>query len=108
MVSGRKKGTKEKKKKKKKAGSPWRDSNSRPLVYKTSALTTELQRRRVVMMPSITVLLECVYSGITSILRPTVVSQARPFPFHSTDRFSIGRILKAIGTAEGKGFDLRD
>ncbi|KFD45992.1 hypothetical protein M513_13148 [Trichuris suis] len=24
--------------------SPWRDLNSRPLVYKTSALTTELQR----------------------------------------------------------------
>ena len=59
MTSGKKRLGKKKsrKKKKKKAGSPWRDSNSRPLVYKTSALTTELQRRRVVMMPSITVLL---------------------------------------------------
>ncbi len=27
--------------------SPWRDLNSRPLVYKTSALTTELQRHAV-------------------------------------------------------------
>ena len=32
-------------KKKKRTCSPWGDSNSRPLVYKTSALTTELQRR---------------------------------------------------------------
>ena len=31
--------------KKKRTCSPWGDSNSRPLVYKTSALTTELQRR---------------------------------------------------------------
>ena len=30
---------------KKRTCSPWGDSNSRPLVYKTSALTTELQRR---------------------------------------------------------------
>ena len=28
-----------------KKNSPWRDLNSRPLVYKTSALTTELQRQ---------------------------------------------------------------
>ena len=34
-----------KKKKKEKNHSPWRDLNSRPLVYKTSALTTELQRQ---------------------------------------------------------------
>ncbi len=33
------------KKKKKVDESPWRDLNSRPLVYKTSALTTELQRQ---------------------------------------------------------------
>ena len=33
------------KKKKGKKKSPWRDLNSRPLVYKTSALTTELQRQ---------------------------------------------------------------
>ena len=33
-----------KKKEKKNKGSPQRDSNSRPLVYKTSALTTELWR----------------------------------------------------------------
>ena len=31
-----------------KSGSPWRELNSRPLVYKTSALTTELQRPRCV------------------------------------------------------------
>ena len=53
---------------KKKGGSPWRDLNSRPLVYKTSALTTELQRHRVVMVSSITVLLVYVCSGITSSL----------------------------------------
>ena len=60
MASGKKrlgKKSRKKKKKKKKVGSPWRDSNSRPLVYKTSALTTELQRRRVMVVPSITVLL---------------------------------------------------
>ena len=36
---------KKRKKGKNKNLSPWRDSNSRPLVYKTSALTTELQRQ---------------------------------------------------------------
>ena len=37
--------------KKKKKESPWRDLNSRPLVYKTSALTTELQRHALWCTP---------------------------------------------------------
>ena len=40
LVAWKKKSWNNKRKKK----SPWRDLNSRPLVYKTSALTTELQR----------------------------------------------------------------
>ena len=54
-------------KEKKEMMSPWGDLNSRPLVYKTSALTAELQRliHRTINQTAITPLMVAVDFGVT-------------------------------------------